>query len=63
MSSEAAFSELVARHGSMVMGICTRMIGDSQIAPPMRSRRCFSCSCVRPPWCGLRIHLGGGFMV
>jgi RNA polymerase sigma factor (sigma-70 family) len=32
IGSEAAFSELVARHASMVMGVCTRMLGDSQSA-------------------------------
>ncbi len=30
VGSEAAFSELVARHASMVMGVCTRMVPDSQ---------------------------------
>jgi RNA polymerase sigma factor (sigma-70 family) len=32
LGSEAAFSELLARHASMVMGVCTRMVGDSQSA-------------------------------
>ena len=30
VGSEAAFSELVARHASMVMGVCTRLVPDSQ---------------------------------
>ena len=30
LGSEGAFSELVARHASMVMGVCTRIVPDSQ---------------------------------
>jgi RNA polymerase sigma factor (sigma-70 family) len=30
--SEAAFSEILARHGPMVMGVCKRVLADSQIA-------------------------------